>query len=119
MSESGVRDGTMARIERFSACRCEDVSMADVIDALQHGARTLNDVKRRTRAGMGPCQGIYCMPAIAALVAEATGDSIAEVEPMTLRPPVRMVGLELFAADEQATAIRFHSREGDERGKEG
>lgn len=93
--------------------------MAEVIDALQRGARTLNDIKRRTRAGMGPCQGIYCMPAIAALVSEATGLPISQVEPMTTRPPVRMVDLELFAAEEQATAIRFHTGEGNEHGQEG
>ena len=101
----------------FVACRCEDVSMADVIDSLQHGARTLNDVKRRTRAGMGACQGIYCMPAIAALVAEATGAPITQVEPMTLRPPVRVIELELFAAEEAATAIRFHHGEGNDHGE--
>lgn len=117
MSNSESREGTTNRNEAFIACRCEDVSMAAVIEALQHGARTLNDVKRRTRAGMGPCQGIYCMPAVAALVSEANGVPITHVEPMTPRPPVRMIGLEQFAAEEQAAVIRFHAGEGNEHGE--
>jgi NAD(P)H-nitrite reductase large subunit len=119
MSESEFDTGEMPRSGAYVACRCEDVSLTEVILALRNGACTLNDVKRRTRAGMGPCQGIYCMPAVAALVAEATGVPISQVEPMTLRPPVRMVALELFAAEQQSEAIRFHTREGIEHGEEG
>lgn len=117
MAESEVGEGAKVSFSAYVACRCEDISMADVVLALQNGARTLNDVKRRTRAGMGPCQGIYCMPAVAALVAEATGIPISQVEPMTLRPPVRMVPLELFAADQQSEAIRFQTNEGNEHGE--
>jgi hypothetical protein len=119
MAETLFDDRASDGVGTYIACRCEDVSMAAVIYALQHGASTLNDVKRRTRVGMGPCQGIYCMPAVAALVSEAKGVPISLVEPMTLRPPVRLVGLELFAAEEQATAIRFHTREGNEYAEEG
>lgn len=118
MSEPEHRKGALVSPDRYIACRCEDVGLPDVILAIQNGARTLNDVKRRTRAGMGPCQGIYCMPALAALVAEATGAPISQVEPMTLRPPVRMVALELFAAEQPPEAIRFHNREGIEHGEE-
>lgn len=118
MAENLFDDGTADGAGTYVACRCEDVTMAEVIDALQLGARTMNDVKRRTRAGMGPCQGIYCMPAIAALVSEATGVPISSVEPMTLRPPVRLIGLERFAAEEQATAIRFHAGEGNEHAED-
>jgi glycerol-3-phosphate dehydrogenase len=47
-------------------CRCENVSEADVVRAL-HGdipARSLDGVKRRTRAGQGRCQGGFCTPRI-------------------------------------------------------
>ena len=118
MSDSELDIGAMVSSRAYIACRCEEVSMADVTLSFQNGARTLNEVKRRTRAGMGPCQGIYCMPAVAALVAEATGVPISQVEPMTLRPPVRLVPLGLFAADERSDAIRFQPREGHEHGAE-
>jgi glycerol-3-phosphate dehydrogenase len=47
-------------------CRCENVSEAEVVRAL-HGdvpARSLDGVKRRTRAGQGRCQGGFCTPRI-------------------------------------------------------
>ena len=78
-------------------CRCEEVGAADVAHAIQHGAMTVDDVKRRTRAGMGACQGIFCIPAVAAMVAEGTGAEINELSPMTSRPPVRPIPLGALA----------------------
>jgi glycerol-3-phosphate dehydrogenase len=45
-------------------CRCEHVTRAEVLEALRNpfGARTLDAVKRRTRCGMGRCQGGFCTP---------------------------------------------------------
>lgn len=47
-------------------CRCEMVTEADIVDAIHRpcGARTLDGVKRRTRAGMGRCQGGFCGPRV-------------------------------------------------------
>ena len=56
-------------------CRCEDVSEAEVIRAL-HGpvaARSLDGVKRRTRAGQGRCQGGFCMPRIVDIISREMG----------------------------------------------
>jgi NAD(P)H-nitrite reductase large subunit len=78
-------------------CRCYEVTQEAVEDAIADGALTVNDVKRRTRAAMGVCQGAYCVPALAALVAERTGKPIAEVAPITARPPVRLIPLEALA----------------------
>ena len=41
-------------------CRCEQVSEAEVIEAIRRGADTLDAVKHVTRAGMGRCQGGFC-----------------------------------------------------------
>ncbi len=101
--------GENAWNEPTFACRCEGVTLEAVAGALAAGAVSLNDVKRRTRAGMGMCQGIYCMPAIAALVAHATSQQIGLMEPMTARPPVRPVSLDALAG------IRHSQRESDER----
>lgn len=78
-------------------CRCEEILSAEVAAALAAGAASVNDVKRRTRAGMGVCQGIFCVPAIAAMVAESTRMPIAAVAPMTARPPLRPIPLEALA----------------------
>ncbi len=53
-------------------CRCEHVTRAEVLAALQDpfGARTLDAVKRRTRCGMGRCQGGFCTPRLAEILQE-------------------------------------------------
>jgi NAD(P)H-nitrite reductase large subunit len=83
--------------EEIVVCRCEEIASAEIADAIAAGARTVDDVKRRTRAGMGLCQGIYCMPYIAATMAQATGTAIERIAPMTARPPVRPIPLEALA----------------------
>lgn len=49
-------DPAFARV----VCRCELVTEGDVLEAIRSGARTLDGVKFRTRAGMGRCQGGFC-----------------------------------------------------------
>ncbi len=50
------------RDPRYSqiVCRCECVGEGEIVDAIRRGARTLDGVKLRTRAGMGRCQGGFC-----------------------------------------------------------
>lgn len=52
-------------------CRCEQVSEGAIIDAIRRplGARSLDGVKRRVRAGMGRCQGGFCSPRIMDILA--------------------------------------------------
>jgi glycerol-3-phosphate dehydrogenase len=47
-------------------CRCEAVTKAEVLQALENpfGVKTLDGIKRRTRCGMGRCQGGFCTPRI-------------------------------------------------------
>jgi glycerol-3-phosphate dehydrogenase len=54
-------------------CRCELVTEAEVQDAIDRGARTLDGVKFRTRAGMGRCQGGFCTSRCMDLLARRLG----------------------------------------------
>ena len=47
-------------------CRCETVTEGEIINAIRRpvGARSLDGVKRRTRAGMGRCQAGFCSPRV-------------------------------------------------------
>jgi NAD(P)H-nitrite reductase large subunit len=78
-------------------CRCECVTTAAVDEAIAEGNLTINDVKRRTRSGMGICQGIFCVSAIAERLI-AAGVQPEQIEPMTARPPTRLVPVGLAAA---------------------
>ena len=56
-------------------CRCEQVSEGEILAAIRSplGARDLDGVKRRTRAGMGRCQGGFCAPRVMELLARELG----------------------------------------------
>ena len=62
-------------------CRCETITEGEIVDAIRRplGARTLDMVKRRTRAGMGRCQGGFCSPRVTDLLARELGISLADV----------------------------------------
>ena len=62
-------------------CRCEVVTEAEIREAIRRpvGARTVDGVKRRTRAGMGRCQGGFCSPRVAQILADETGVSLKEI----------------------------------------
>ena len=62
-------------------CRCEVVTEAEILEAIRRpvGATTIDGVKRRTRAGMGRCQGGFCSPRVASLLAGELGIPLTEV----------------------------------------
>lgn len=60
-------------------CRCEYVTEGEIRDAIRAGARTLDGIKFRTRAGMGRCQGGFCSWRSMQLIAEELGIPMTEV----------------------------------------
>jgi NADPH-dependent 2,4-dienoyl-CoA reductase/sulfur reductase-like enzyme len=71
-------------------CRCEDLTLAE-IEAGFHGGASIGTVKRATRAGMGRCQGRYCGPVLAALVAARRSTPLDEAAHWAPRPPVKPI----------------------------
>ncbi len=53
-------------------CRCEQITEGEILRALRENpkARDIDGVKRRTRSGMGRCQGGFCQPFVAELIAK-------------------------------------------------
>lgn len=62
-------------------CRCETVTEGDVVNAIHRpiSAHTVDMVKRRTRAGMGRCQGSHCREKVAEIIARELNIDISEV----------------------------------------
>ncbi len=62
-------------------CRCEVVTEAEIVAAIHRpvGAKSIDAVKRRTRAGMGRCQGGFCSPRVAAILAAETGTPLLDI----------------------------------------
>ena len=62
-------------------CRCETVTEGEIVEAIKSpvGARTVDGVKRRTRAGMGRCQGGFCGPRVTQILARELNITVPEV----------------------------------------
>lgn len=50
-------------------CRCETISEAEILEAIRRGAKSMDGVKRRVRAGMGRCQGGFCSSRVLEILA--------------------------------------------------
>ena len=74
-------------------CRCEEVTEIEIRDAIRNGCRTISEVKRWTRAGMGICQGLTCTRLVERILCEELKISPAELEKRSVRQPLRPVSL--------------------------
>ena len=63
-------------------CRCESITEGEILEAIRRplGARTMDGIKRRVRAGMGRCQGGFCTPRVMEILARETGQTMAEIQ---------------------------------------
>ena len=87
-------------MEDVIICRCQEVTRQEIIDAIADGATTVDGVKRRTRAGMGLCQGKTCERLVARIIAEQTGRPMSEILPPKSRIPVRPVKIGIIRGEQ-------------------
>lgn len=95
--EKSCRCGHAAEDGEVLICRCEEVTQEMIHEAIRDGAMTVDAVKKRTRAGMGFCQGRTCRRLVARQLAQETGQKIDDLMPPTFRAPVRPVKINLLA----------------------
>ncbi len=96
-------------------CRCESISLAEIVSAVDDGAHMSGAVKRLSRAGMGKCQGRYCEPVISRLVAQAVGAEINELSGFAPRPPARPVPIRHIARSTVDDVTQERREEVDQR----
>jgi thioredoxin reductase len=110
-----------------NACQCEEVTRRELVevkpprylkwDSPQVAARNLDtmlldgpvnqdQIKRLTRAGMGPCQGRRCREQVALLLAQAARTSVDRIPLPTFRPPVRPLPLSVLWPEDEPPAMR-------------
>lgn len=92
----------MTAKDELIICRCESVKLEQIRTSINHsGARTVNQVKKLTRAGMGLCQGRTCAGSVENILA-AEAKVPTGSEPYKSRPPVRglTVGILADGADQ-------------------
>ena len=85
---------------RTFLCRCEDVTVKDIDDAVARGLVTIEEIKRYTGLGTGPCQGKECLSGLVSLLCDRGLCDRDLVRPFTTRPPTEPVSLAALAAIE-------------------
>lgn len=85
---------------RIFLCRCEDVTHAEIEHALSLGLSTIEELKRYTGLGTGPCQGKECQATLAAWL-QARGHAPETLQSFTPRPPTEPVTFGALAALER------------------
>ncbi|MEI7884194.1 MAG: (2Fe-2S)-binding protein [Clostridia bacterium] len=84
-------------MDREEVCRCEEVTREDILSSIKNGDRSLEAVKKRTRAGMGFCQGRTCKRLIARILSEYYDLPIDTFLPGSIRIPVGPLSLKMIA----------------------
>jgi glycerol-3-phosphate dehydrogenase len=66
-------------------CRCENITEGDILNAIHRPipAHTVDMVKRRTRSGMGRCQGGFCRTRVADIISRELDIPLSEVRKFT------------------------------------
>ncbi len=78
-------------------CRCEDITREDIQKCIAAGCRTIDEIKRATRATMGPCQGVTCKMLIAQELSDYYGTPMEEILMPTSRPLRKSVSMGILA----------------------
>ena len=89
----------MPENENIIVCRCEDITLAEIRKIIAEGYRTIDEIKRVSRAGMGPCQGRTCRAIIAGELSRYYKIPMEEVLMPTFRPPLKPVKLGSFVKE--------------------
>ena len=74
-------------------CRCEEITLAEILAAAANGGAAMKEIKRMTRSGMGRCQGRMCGPAVMEIAARARNTSPESLGHFNVRPPVKPIFL--------------------------
>jgi len=80
------------------ACRCEEITAGEIVEAVRMGCMGPNQVKAFLRCGMGPCQGRQCGLGVTELIASVRGISPGEVGHFRVRFPVKPITVGALAA---------------------
>jgi sarcosine oxidase subunit beta len=88
--------------KKIVLCRCEDVTLADLEHCVSRGYLDIEEVKRYTGFGTGPCQGKECLAPVAMQLAQLTNKPPASIKPFTSRPPIAPTPIKLLALSPDA-----------------
>ncbi|MEF8848674.1 MAG: (2Fe-2S)-binding protein [Candidatus Thermoplasmatota archaeon] len=87
--------------QKAIVCRCEDITVEEVEKAIDEGFTDLQELRKKLRIGMGPCQGRVCLQIVKKILKRKTGEKVSRDSWETYRPPVVPVSLGSLAAGDK------------------
>ncbi|MDY6324764.1 MAG: (2Fe-2S)-binding protein [Catonella sp.] len=78
-------------------CRCEEITKGEIRQAVHDGMRTMNEVKRYLRCGMGLCQGQTCQKLVKGIIAKELAMNPNDLGMIQGRAPVRPVEIHTYS----------------------
>jgi NADPH-dependent 2,4-dienoyl-CoA reductase/sulfur reductase-like enzyme len=98
-SISRIRPGLNSLVDDETiVCRCEELRWKQIQESVAFGGTNFRTLKVQSRLGMGPCQGRFCWPATARLIAGNNSCHPQDLGPASPRPPIRPVTLGALSA---------------------
>jgi len=85
-------------------CRCSDITREELHQYIAQGHASIDEIKRVTRLGMGPCQGRTCVPLVMRELSQILNKPMAELAPATHRPVVTSIKLGQLAQYNNVTS---------------
>jgi NADPH-dependent 2,4-dienoyl-CoA reductase/sulfur reductase-like enzyme len=101
-----VGAGSLLPADETIACRCEEVTVAELRALARQGCVGPNQAKAFTRCGMGPCQGRFCGATSEQIFAHEAALGAQDIGHFNVRPPLKPVTLGQLAAGEDQTDER-------------
>lgn len=106
-----IRPGlTSLAKEDTLVCRCEDLSLAKVLEGFEHSGGNARSLKVATRLSMGPCQGKMCWPALTRWLAENKHVDPHQLGPTNPRPPIVPICLGDLCDDQEQAPLQLQAR---------
>lgn len=102
-------------MSKILVCRCEDVLLSDIEEAIRSGNHDIESLKRFTGFGTGVCQGKSCVSHVARVLCELAGLEPDQVRPFTARPPVAPIPLRLLAPEEEVIEPEIRGKKAGQR----
>jgi len=87
--------------DKVIVCRCEDITLGEIRELIKKGYTTIDEIKRISRCGFGPCQGNTCMQLLITELTSQTGENVKDIKMPTFRPPTRNIELGVLARGEE------------------
>jgi len=82
--------------ENTTICRCENIKLKDINEAIDFGLTSINSIKKKTRAGMGNCQGKTCSELVRAILKSHGHEDKNHIR---VRAPLKPTSIDILAGE--------------------